>query len=89
MLGITPGVLVFISWVVDLEVLKSLVPGSGVLDPGSCVLRSWDPGSWGPRSQPLGSWFLILDYALITLQINLFKEVTGNRVSNIVQETSV
>ena len=61
-----------------LWILKSLVPSSGVLDLGSWVS---DLGSWGP-----GSWFLILDYGLITLQRHLFTEVIGNRVSNIVQE---
>ena len=73
-----------------LWILKSLVQGSGVLDPESWVLGPGSqisgpgvPGleSWGP-----GSWFLILDYGLITLQRHLFTEVIGNRVSNIVQE---
>ena len=53
MLEITPEVLGFISWVV---ILKSLFPGSGVLDPESWVLGSWvsDLGSWSPRSQGPG-----------------------------------
>ena len=60
------------------------------------------PGVLGLRSRVLESWvleFQVLSpgvpgpvfsiYTMITLQRNLFTEVTGNRVSNIVQETSV
>ena len=67
----TPGILGFISWVVDLEVFgpRFWVPGSWVLGPGVLGLRSW---VLGPQ-----------------VQRNLLKEVTGNRVSNIVQETSI
>ena len=74
-------VLGFVSWVVNLEVF-----GRRFWGPGSSVLV---PGVLGLRSQVLGSSVLILDYALITLQRNLFTEVTGNRVSKIRQETSV
>ena len=47
MLGNTPEILGFISWVVDLEVL-----GSGFWGPGSWVL---DPGVLGLRSRVLVS----------------------------------
>ena len=67
------------SWISDLESWGPRSQGPGILGPGVPGLESWGPGSW----------FLILDYGLITLQRNLFTEVTGNRESNIVQETSV
>ena len=89
MLGITPGVLGFISSVVDLEVFgpRFWDPGSWILGPGvlglrSRVLESEDPGSWDSGCWGPGSWFLILDYTLIILQRNLFTEVTGNSVPN-------
>ena len=46
----------------------SQISGPRILGPGVPVLESWSPGFC----------FLILDYALIILQTNLFTEVTGN-----------